>query len=182
MGMVLELRAVSAELVPSLTEQVEVVNAVLFGEDEWDDDDSDEMFGEIDVDAVRAQVATSVDLDKSWHGVHFLLTRTEWDTGTLLGQAILGGQEVGEDGGYGHPRLLPPNLVRDVSAALTSVDPGDLRARFDPAAFDAADIYPSGIWHEEDILDTYLLANLNALTTFYADAAKAGHAVLAALC
>ena len=39
----------------------------------------------------------SLSLDKAWHGVHFLLAGTVEPDGALLGQAVLGGTEVGED-------------------------------------------------------------------------------------
>ncbi len=50
-----------------------------------------------------------LDLDKAWHGLHWLLTGTADDTDTPAGQAILGGTEIGEDKGYGPSRLLRPD-------------------------------------------------------------------------
>ncbi len=47
--------------------------------------------------------STTLDLDKMWHGAHWILTGTAWDAAGPLGQVILGGEEIGEDGGYGPP-------------------------------------------------------------------------------
>lgn len=125
--------------------------------------------------------APSVDLDKSWHGIHFLLTGTVWDCSTPLGMAILGGRPIGEDNGYGPARLLEGDTVKAVAEALSVVDHQVLRHRFDPLEFQRAEIYPDGIWDEEDILEEYLLPNLRMLTQFYGDAAAHGSAVLQAL-
>src|SRR5271163_2074263 len=50
-------------------------------------------------------------LEKSWHCLHYLLTGTAWETGTVLGKTILGGTEIGPDMGYGPARYLVPNEV-----------------------------------------------------------------------
>lgn len=65
-------------------------------------------------------------------GVHYLLTGTAWDESTMLGKAIMGGSEVGEDLGYGPARLLPASVVKRVAAALDAVNDADLRRRFKP--------------------------------------------------
>ena len=119
-------------------------------------------------------------LDKSWHGVHFLLTGTAWGTDDPLGGAVLGGREVGEDDGYGPPRLLEPDGVRTVADALEGATDAELRGRFDAEQMQRLDIYPQ-IWGESDILDEYLMPNVAALREFYARAAARHAAVLIAV-
>ena len=121
-----------------------------------------------------------LDLDKAWHGVHWLLTGSADDTTTPAGQAILGGTEIGEDWGYGPPRLLRPDEVRRVADALAAHSAEDLRTRFDATAMTAADMYPF-IWDEEDVFDEYLAPSYESLREFYARAASRGDAVLAVL-
>jgi hypothetical protein len=59
-----------------------------------------------------------LDLGKSWHAIHYLLTGTGWEIGEgAAGAAILGGDEIGEDGGYGPARVLDPESVRATAAA-----------------------------------------------------------------
>lgn len=123
----------------------------------------------------------SIDLDKSWHGIHWLLTGSEGPTAATLSEAIFGGVAAGEDLGYGPPRLLAASEVGGVAAALGRVDVQQLRSRMDRAAMDAADIYPQ-IWDEEDVFETYLGPNYEALRDFYADAAAAGDAILQVIC
>lgn len=121
-----------------------------------------------------------LDLDKMWHGVHWILTGTAWDAEGPLGQVILGGEEIGEDGGYGPARLLTPEQVSDVAAALRAVSADELRARFDPAAMSAAGVYPD-VWTETWILEQGLLPAVDQLRTFYAAAADGGAWVLQAI-
>ncbi|MFC3742616.1 YfbM family protein [Paractinoplanes deccanensis] len=120
-----------------------------------------------------------IDLDKSWHGIHYLLTGTAWEITEGAGSAILGGTEVGDDNGYGPPRLLQPGEVKTVAAALETVRPASLRARWDPAALAEAEIYPQ-YWDPTDF-DSYLEPNFTALRDFYRTAAARDQAVLLAI-
>lgn len=125
---------------------------------------------------------TSVDLDKAWHGLHWLLT-TSVDTvpGDPLSDVIFGGEGVGEDLGYGPPRLLRAARVQVVADALARVDRASLRARMDSEAMEAAEVYPM-IWDEDDVFDSYLGPAYDSLRDFYAAAAGANEAVIQTLC
>ncbi len=115
-------------------------------------------------------------LDKAWHGLHFLLCGDAWGAVGVLGEALMGGASIGEDGGYGPARYLDPQRAAAVHAALSAVDVDELREGFDPEAFQAAEVYPQ-IWDEEDAVD-YPLGYLEAVRGVYAAAAAAGHGVL----
>lgn len=160
MGMTVVARELDSEQLASLLADPSIANDLILDEDE-DEDGSDGW----------------LDLDKAWHGVHFLLTGAAWGTDNPLGGAVLGGREVGEDDGYGPPRLLEPDLVREVAEALGVVTDAELRARFDPEEMQRLDIYPQ-IWEESDILDEYLLPNVQQLRAFYVRAAAHDAAVL----
>ena len=56
-------------------------------------------------------------VEKAWHGLHFVLTGTAWGTVAPLGLAVLGGEECGQDTGYGPPRYLDVPQVREVAEA-----------------------------------------------------------------
>ncbi len=120
----------------------------------------------------------SVDLDKAWHGLHWLLSRGD----APLGEAIFGGEEIGEDLGYGPSRLLSPEHVSQVADALGGLGPDELRRRFDPVAMSAEQVYPSSIWHEPGVLDDYVLPAFARLRDFYAAAAAADEAVIQTIC
>jgi hypothetical protein len=120
-----------------------------------------------------------LELGKAWHGVHFLLTGDPDGGEAPLALAIFGGVELGPDLGYGPLRVLEPEEVRDVSAALAALPAEALRARFSPEQFEAAEIYPFGIWADEGAdAFTWLADAYNAMQAHYRQAAANGHAML----
>mgnify|MGYP002867715070 CR=1 FL=1 len=116
-----------------------------------------------------------LDVDKAWHGIHFMLTGSAEGGEEPLSLAILGGEEVGEDMGYGPARLLTPQQVKVISAALTTLREQDFRSRFAPHEIAAAGVYPEVIWVRDgqEALD-YVVENYRELVKFYADAAARG--------
>ncbi len=108
------------------------------------------------------------DLDKSWHGLHFLLTGSDWEGEEPLCYLIQGGEYVGDiDVGYGPARALKSEQVGRFAEALSALSPEDLRQRFDPERMQAWDIYPT-VWVEEgsEALETYLLPYFDTLREF----------------
>jgi hypothetical protein len=69
-------------------------------------------------------------------------------------------------------------LCGQVSAGLDRMNVETLRARFDPAAMAAVDLYPNG-WSSEDF--DHLAPHFTELRRFYRTAADGGQAVLLAL-
>jgi hypothetical protein len=123
----------------------------------------------------------SVDIDKAWHGIHWLLTGSAGPTAAAESDVIFGGEPFGEDLGYGPARLLSTEGVERVAQVLRNVDTESLRVGMDPAAMQRAEIYPE-IWDEDDLLDDYLLPALAQLRSFYDAAATAGEDVVQTLC
>ncbi len=119
-----------------------------------------------------------IDLDKAWHGLHFLFTGEAWGGEPPLDFLAVGGETVGEvDVGYGPARVLRPAAVQLIDDALAMLDEDDLRRRFDPAALTAAEIYPT-IWEEGEQALEYLLGHYRTLRPFVAQAAEAGLGLL----
>ena len=52
--------------------------------------------------------AEQLNIDKDWHGLHFLLTGEPYPNETPLAKAILGGTEIGDDISFGPARYLTP--------------------------------------------------------------------------
>jgi len=117
-----------------------------------------------------------LDLHKSWHCLHYLFTgKVEGTDGSPLGDAIIGGTEIGDeqaDMGYGPPRALSPAHVRSVAAALADFPIEQKTRDYDAAADDRAGIYVAQHGPEE------LKAYFSQLRDFYADAASKGNAML----
>ena len=92
--------------------------------------------------------ARSLDLQKSWHGLNYLLTGGIGGDPLPLG-FLINGEPIGEDLGYGPALLHAPGTVLEIHSALSSVSDEDFWSRFDPAAMERDGIYP-GIWDEPD--------------------------------
>lgn len=115
-------------------------------------------------------------IEKAWHGLHYLLTGSPTDTAPPLGAAILGGQEVGEDLGYGPARYLTPAEVAAVADALDQVTHADLDARYDPSIMDQQKIYP-GHWDDPDSAD-WMIDTFDEVKAYYAQARERGYGML----
>jgi hypothetical protein len=134
-----------------------------------DEEETDpEVFGE-EID--------QIDIDKAWHGIHFLLTGSADEAPPPLGDAVLGGTAllVSDDMDW---RYLTPEEVRDVAHALSDITAEHLERRYDPRAMEKADIYPN-IWERDgsEALE-YLTFYYNELALFYKQAALQGKAAL----
>lgn len=115
-----------------------------------------------------------IDLDKAWHGIHFLLTGTGWEGEGPLAFLVKGGQEVGEeDVGYGPARAFFPDAVAAIAAAIAPLTNDELTARYDTKRMTSLEIYP-GIWDREDERASnleYLLDYFDTLRDFVKAAA-----------
>jgi hypothetical protein len=124
------------------------------------------------------EVPNHLDIDKTWHAIHFLLNGKTWEGAEPWFLVILGGTPIGEDVGYGPARYLEPEQVREVADALSTVDAAELARRFDPKAMEEADIYPS-IWEQDQAEGLeYIQQYYPLLVKFYADAASRGDAAI----
>lgn len=123
---------------------------------------------------------TSVDIDKAWHGVHWLLTGSAEPDSSIASNVIFGGQPVGDPDEEMIQVIDEPRVAR-IASYLAELDRASLRARFDPQAMIRADVYPSGIWEEPELLEDYLLPPVEQLKEFYSSAAHANEVVIVTL-
>ena len=116
-----------------------------------------------------------LELDKSWHGIHFLLTGEAWSGTPPLDFIVSGGRPVGdEDVGYGPARAFSSAEVARVAAALDPITAERLRERFDGQRMVRAEIYPE-IWARDPADDDtlgYLVEYFELLKPFVAQAAE----------
>jgi hypothetical protein len=116
-----------------------------------------------------------LELDKAWHGVHFVLSGTVEPGDSLVSQAVLGGTEIGDDfSGYGPARFFTAAQVAELASALAGAEP-----HFDPDRMNELEIYPFG-WDEPDARD-WIMTSFRELRDFYAAAAENGRAVVTCL-
>lgn len=90
------------------------------------------------------QDGDGIDIEKAWHGLHFLFTGTAWE-GQEPGCFLLcGGEEIG-DKDVGPARVLRPDQVSQFAAFLAELSHDELARRYDPTRMTALEIYPE-IW------------------------------------
>lgn len=120
----------------------------------------------------------SIDVDKAWHGLHYLFNGNAHGGDGPLAQAILGGEEIGEEMDYGPARLLDPATVAAIAQALNALDPEELKRRYDPQDMEAKQIYPD-IWvNEGDHAFDYLLGYAATMKAYFSGVAARGDAVI----
>jgi hypothetical protein len=130
------------------------------------------------------QDGEEIDIDKAWHGLHFLFTGTAWEGEQPASFLLAGGDELGgdEEIGQGPPRALRPERVRQVAAFLTTLSLGELERRYDPAKMTTLEIYPEDIWARaaapgKSPLE-YLLEHFDALRAFVTATAGSGDGMI----
>jgi hypothetical protein len=115
-----------------------------------------------------------LNLEKSWHTLHYLLSGSALPVASPAGRAILGGQEVGPDLGYGPGRILTPDQVRETAESLSQLAKEDLTPRFDLSSMMTAGIYACRDSGDLELAQEWL----PQLQDFYRDAASDGRAML----
>ena len=125
--------------------------------------------------------ADELDIDKAWHGLHFLFTGEAWAGEPPLGFILAGGTEIGdEDVGYGPARAFTSAEVGEIAAAFDTLTRDELARRFDPARMMELEIYPE-IWDrdptDDDTLE-YLLEYFDLLKEFVSRGAASGRGML----
>lgn len=121
-----------------------------------------------------------LDLDKHWHGLHFLLTGTAWKGTPPLDFLVRGGRELDTDMGYGPPRSLSNKKTHNIARALDPLTREILSMRYKPKAMAAAEIYPA-VWgraEEADDNRESLLRSFEELKAFVTTAAEAGDGLI----
>lgn len=117
--------------------------------------------------SLRPPEGEAPDLDKAWHGIHFLLTGTAGDGEPPLNFLIAGGRAVGKiEVGYGPVRVYTAAETREIATALSAITDAQVRDRYDPVRMQREEVYPD-IWgpveEGEDEGLSYVMENLGIL-------------------
>ena len=124
-----------------------------------------------------------LDIDKAWHGLHFLFTGTA-DNGQEPGCFLLcGGEEIGEED-VGPARVLRADQVSQFAAFLAELSNEELLRRYNPTRMSALEIYPE-IWTRpeapgESSFD-YLLEAFEDLRDFVTTTSARGDALIVSI-
>jgi hypothetical protein len=127
---------------------------------------------------VRAPQGEILTLDKSWHGLHYLIAGDPWEGTPPLRHAVLGETEIGDDlAGYGPAKVNGPEQVREVAEALAALSGAELMRQYDGLKMEELKIYPGG-WASDGTWKKDLGRDLGRLREFYKRAAAAGDATI----
>jgi len=125
------------------------------------------------------ELGAILDIHKGWNAVHFLITGNAHEPLPEVGAAVLGGIECGGDAGHGPARMIGPDDVAIIAAALEA--PEVVRKRFDPVALSRAGVYP-GVWGDPadaDELAQWIIGAYAEVRALYVGTAAKKWAVVA---
>ena len=128
-------------------------------------------------DALFDSSYPELDLDKAWHVLHLLITGNMGDGEGPAEFLMSGGQAVGEDNGYGSPRLFLPEEVAAIMPEVAPVTEAELRDLDDHEDLDS--VYGGWTGRLPDEEFRYYADHLAALKTFVAE--SVGSALLVVL-
>ena len=129
---------------------------------------TDEIF-----DLEEQEATELIDIDKSWDGLHFILTGKPASSpieGDTLSEAVVGVKMFDEEG-EDFIAYIPHSRIAAIVEALETVSLEALRQTFNPNALHKNEVYPT-IWEDEDkdSLFGYLADGHNAILAFYKEA------------
>ena len=120
--------------------------------------------------STRTATSTGTSLEKSWHGVHNLLTGEIWEGRGPLAFLLAGGEQLGDD--EDSPRWFTAEETVKINQELSAVTDDKFWSRFDAEEMESKDIYP-GIWDEdEDDLKEEYVGYFHALKQVVATAVR----------
>jgi hypothetical protein len=136
------------------------------------------MITEVDPDAPHsrshaADPEKSIDIEKAWHGLHFLFTGSADEGQEPACYMVKGGEDLDDEG---FARALRPEQVRRFADFLAGLTPFDLERRYDAKRMTMLKIYPDGIWNRtvpDDDPRQWLIASFHELRTFVTRVAAA---------
>jgi len=123
----------------------------------------------------------TIDLDKTWHILHFLFTGSDWGGDFPHGFLVSCGKPVGdEDVGYGPARSFDPSQVKQIASFLASLDHPELRKRLDPGQLEKWEIYPGLAGNPTELEENwdYIANRLDEITRFLAETAEKDFSIL----
>ncbi len=116
-------------------------------------------------------------LEKTQDAIHFLLTGDRWPTESVLSSAIYGIDATGFTSAAGPVMYLAPQGVGAVAAELTSIPREEIIKRYSPERLTEAAVYPN-VWYDDPSALASVMADYDALVSFYLRAAALEKAVL----
>jgi hypothetical protein len=179
MSMICSLLAVTPAQIATIRQRPELTADFVFAA--WDEGE-----GDLGAEALASlgPPPRPLELQKSWHIMHFLMTG---DAGVSdhPGGALFLGEPLGDDVGYGPARVQTPGECRAFADFLASTDLAQLQGRLNYREMDRLGVYglpmsstdaDDGLF--EDQIRRELAWSFPALRDFVCEAADRGHGFL----
>jgi len=134
--------------------------------------------GTLDLEQLTPEPTATLDIDKSWQIINYLLCGNIIGGEPPLGYIVpMLGENLLDFGDFGAFYLYHKQVVEGYNA-VAALTKEDVLARYDFKAMQQDGVYP--ITEEEDSkeLFDYLYTHLNAIQSFYQKAAADGHGVV----
>ncbi len=142
-------------------------------------DNPDEV---LDFTDKEVPASEELDLNKAWHGLHFLLTGEAWGGEEPVCYLLDAGEQTGDeeehDVGYGPARGLHVPQVKAFAEALAAITKQELTSRYDGQRMMALELYPRGWEEEPEEMRDWLVASFDELQHFVKQAATEAKALL----
>ncbi|HWA25390.1 MAG TPA: YfbM family protein [Lacunisphaera sp.] len=125
---------------------------------------------------VEREAGDTIDLDKAWNAIHFMLTNSADDTDHPLGFLFSGGEVIDEEVGYGPARAFSAAQTQEIARLVAEISREDFLGRYDAPAMFRAKVYPDALWAPDrvnDDLADYVVGNFDFLKQFLSAAAAA---------
>lgn len=122
-----------------------------------------------------------LDIDKTWHAIHFIVTGNpdECEDGNILSHLIFGSAPVNDDDlGYGPAMLVEKGTVAQIANALNEWGKETFHEKFNMESLIENEIYPVMEGEDAEEFFTYVWEYFVFLKEFYQEAAKEGQHVL----
>jgi hypothetical protein len=131
-----------------------------------------------DNEAAAFDTDRTIDIEKGWHGLHFLLTGTADEGDEPACYLVRGGEDIDDEGIF---HALRPREAKRFAEHLSGLSRSDLEKRFDPQRMMQLEIYPE-IWTRPPSATEqplpWLLACFDDVQTFMSKSAAAGDGVI----
>lgn len=135
-----------------------------------------------DEEVAEPYAGESLDLEKTWHGLHFLLTGQARGGQPPKSFLFNGGVSVGQAPGFGPARALRSAQVARFHRAIAGLSEAELRRRYDPERMMREGVYP-GVWQREPAgqCTDWLCESFHRLQSFVARVSGGGSGMLVCL-
>lgn len=121
-----------------------------------------------------------IDIDKTWHALHFTLTGKVWaGGGSEFDDLVLGGESITDSEKEEFPILLiRPERVKELAEALEKLTEQEFREKFSMKKMVENEIYPLYEEEDEDDFFEYVSGYFIELKKFMKIASDEGQAVI----